>query len=273
MTSTDRPLRRFFGRLATSARKRLRLGHSLSELDPYLAAKELYFEAPELTPELIAAIRNISPQFHLRADERSRRFWELNQNSACWGEYEALELVLAAMPKPAKVLDVGPGMGRSVIFFKKKLGWEDVPFDLYESSGEDTRYTQAGPRFSDSFCGNLEILRRLLEHNDAGDYRIFDAEDLGTRLDRLPGPYDFIYSFYAVGFHWSLEHFLDELLSLMHQRSVGAFTLHDRFDDFDVLGDLDYRVVRLRGSWPRGRSTRLLVTSQDESLLGALESE
>jgi hypothetical protein len=164
-------------------------------------------------------------------------------------------------------------MGRSVIFFKKKLGWEDVPFDLYESSGEDTRYTQAGPRFSDSFCGNLEILRRLLEHNDAGDYRIFDAEDLGTRLDRLPGPYDFIYSFYAVGFHWSLEHFLDELLSLMHQRSVGAFTLHDRFDDFDVLGDLDYRVVRLRGSWPRGRSTRLLVTSQDESLLGALESE
>ncbi|MEE8523513.1 MAG: hypothetical protein V3T72_06245, partial [Thermoanaerobaculia bacterium] len=160
-------MRRFFGRLATSARKRLRLGHALSELDPYLAEKELIFRAPELTPDLIAAIRRISPQFHLVAGERSRRFWELNQNSACWGEYDALAPVLEALP-PTKVLDVGPGMGRSVIFFKKKMGWERVPFHLYESSGEDTRYTKAGPRFSDSFCGNLEILRQLLEHNGIG---------------------------------------------------------------------------------------------------------
>ena len=84
-------MRAVWNRIATSIRKKLKLGHSLDELDPYLAAKELHFRAPPLTPELVAAIKLISPQFHLRPNEESRRFWELNQNGLCWGEYEALK--------------------------------------------------------------------------------------------------------------------------------------------------------------------------------------
>ncbi len=99
---------------------------------------------------------------------------------------------------------------------------------------------------------------------------IFDAVELNASLARLSGPYDFIYSFYAFGFHWSLEHFLDELLSLMHERSVCAFTLHERFADFDKFAGLNYRVVNLRGSWPQGQWTRLLVTSRDNDLLSTL---
>lgn len=263
-------MKRLLARLLTSARKRLRLGHSLAELDPYLAGKELLFRAPPLDPELVAAIRLISPQFHLSADERSRTFWERNQNGLCWGEYEALEPVLRSLPKPSRVLDIGPGMGRSTIFFKKRMGWQDVPFHLYESSGDSTRYTRAGPRFDDSFCGNLDLLRKLLEYNGVEAYEIFDATALEAHLDRLPGPYDFIYSFFALGFHWSLEHFLDELLDLMHDRSIGAFTLHDRFKRFDRLGEIEYQVVEFRRSWPRDRRTRLLVMAKDAEPLAAL---
>ncbi len=260
-------MNRYLSHLATKVRKKLRLGHSLSELDPYLASKELIFRAPPLTPELFGAIKLISPQFHLKADETSRRFWELNQNGLSWGEYEALEPFLDRLGTPSKVLDVGPGMGRSVVFFKKIRGWETVPFHLYESTGSSTRYTKAGPRFEDSFCGNLDILEAVLAHNEIEDYEIFDAAELGASLAKLPGPYDFIYSFFAVGFHWSIEHFLDEILGLMHEKSVGAFTLHDRYKDFSGLGDVPYRVVEFRRSWPQERFSRMLVMAKDEAAL------
>jgi len=267
MTPRRRPLARFFHGHLTKLRKKLRLGHSLSELDPELRGKELIFEAPPFEPDLVAAIKLISPQFHLSADQPSRRFWELNQNGLSWGEYEALAPFLERIPTPEKVLDVGPGMGRSAVFFKKKLGWGEVPFHLYESSGESTRYTKAGPRFDDSFCGNLEALRRVLAHNEIEQYEIFDAAEMDAELGRMPGPYDFIYSFFAVGFHWSLEHFLDDLLGLMHVRSLGAFTLHDRFENFEALEGVPHRVVEFKRSWPRHRWSRLLVMSRDPELV------
>ena len=270
MADQDGFISRLFYRLATSARKKLHLGHSLSELEPYLAKKELVFRAPQLSPQLVAAIKLISPQFHLRTDERSRRFWELNQNGLCWGEFEALAPLLEASPRPERVLDIGPGMGRSVIFFKRHMGWQEVPYHLYESSGESTNYTKAGPRFDDSFCGSLDHLKNLLAFNEVENIEIFDASSLEARLDRLPGPYDFIYSFFAVGFHWSLEHFLPEILELMHEDSIGAFTLHPRFDRFDQIQGAPYRVVRFRRSWPRGRWSDLLVLSKNPERLEAL---
>ena len=257
----------FINKLSTSVRKRLGIGHSLSELDPDLVARQLYFEAPTLTPELIAAVKLISPQFRLRQDETSRRFWELNQNGVCWGEYLALEPFLKALPEPSKVADLGPGLGRSVIFFKKIMGWQSVPFHLYEGAGESTKYTKAGPKFDDSFCGTPEALETLLRHNGIESYQIFDAMEMGGEISGLPGPYDFIYSFFAIGFHWSIVHFLDDLLDLMHDRSIGAFTLHDRFTDLDALSHVPHRVVEMRRSWPRGKTSRLLVLGKTEEAL------
>ncbi len=255
--------------IATKLRKRLRLGHSLSELEPDLRNKELIFEAPPFAPDLVGAIKLISPQFHLSANEKSRRFWQHNQNGLSWGEHEALAPFLERVSTPEKVLDIGPGMGRSVVFFKKKMQWQQVPFHLYESTGESTRYTKAGPRFKDSFCGNLEALQRVLDHNRIEEVQIFDAADLDAKLGRMPGPYDFIYSFFAVGFHWSIEHFLPDIMDLMHDRSLGAFTLHDRFDRLHVLEDIPHRVVEFRKSWPRDRWTRLLILSRDPELVRA----
>lgn len=253
--------------LSSKIRRKLKLGQSLSELDPYLVGKPVVFEAPELTPELLAAIKLISPQFHLGLDERSRRFWEGNQNGLCWGEYEALAPFLDHLGVPAKVLDIGPGLGRSAVFFKKLEGWSEVPFNLYESTGESTKYTKAGPRFDDSFCGNLSALETLLEHNGVTGVEIFDAAELDASLARLPGPYDFIYSFFAIGFHWSIEHFLDELLGLMGERSIGAFTLHDQPQDLSAVERLPHRIVEFRRSWPRDRWSRMLVLAKHEDAL------
>lgn len=263
--------KRYFGRRLTSLRKHLGLEPRMFELDPELSRRELLVHAPPLSSELTQGIRLISPQFRLRAgSEHSRLFWERNQNGLCWSEYEAIAPVLDVMPRPSKVLDIGPGMGRSVVFFKKKMGWQDVPFHLYESNGEDTNYTKAGPRFDDSFCGNWDAMAEVLRHNEIEAIERFDASDLDAKLSNLPGPYDFIYSFYAIGFHWSLEHFLDEILGLAHERTIGVFTLHDRFDRFDTLSKVPYRVVPMKESWPRESFRRLLVLSPEEENLSPL---
>lgn len=254
--------------LTFQVRKKLGLAHRLSELDPRLSAKESLFRSPPMTPELLAAIKLISPQFRLRADEASRIFWEKNQNGACWGEYEKLKPFLDRLGTPAKVLDIGPGLGRSVVFFKKARGWDTVPFHLFEGSGTSTKYTQAGPRFEDSFCGTPDMLMSLLDFNGVRHCELFDANKMGARLAGLPGPYDFIYSFFAIGFHWSIEHFLDELLALMSDRAIGAFTLHNRFKDLSSLRRVPHRVVRFDGCWPRGKSWRMLVMSKSEGALG-----
>ncbi|MBT8495593.1 MAG: hypothetical protein KJO07_21275 [Deltaproteobacteria bacterium] len=266
---TRDPLIRLGSRLLTQFRKKAGLGHSLSELDPSLAAEPLVFCAPPLGPELTETIKLISPQFRLRSgDESSRRFWELNQNGLCWGEYWAIAPFCRGLA-PAKVLDIGPGLGRSTIFFKKQLGWQEVPFHLYESTGSETRYTKAGPRFDDSFCGNLEVLGSVLRYNEIENFEIFDAREMGSRLAQLPGPYDLVYSFFAVGFHWSIGHFLEELLLQMSDRAIGFFTLHNQFDDFSKLGDTPHRVVEFQSSWPRGARWRMLVLAKDESMLKA----
>jgi hypothetical protein len=216
---------------------------NLSELTEWMATKEIVFRAPPLTEELVNAIKLITPDSKLQVDEKSRRLWEMDQNASCWAEYGALSSILQLIPKPQKVLEIGPGLGRSVVFFTKELDWHDTEFHLFEANGEKTRYTMLGPRFEDSFCGNLALLKEVLEYNAVTNFTIFDAKKLDFKITRLPSVYDVIYSFYAVGFHWSLEYFLDEMLSLMHENSVAFFTVPHTFTEFEQLKELRHRVI------------------------------
>jgi len=214
--------------------------------DSRLASLEPVFHAPPLTPELLAAIKLISPRLKLAQDEHSRRIWEKEQNGTCWGEYEALRPLLAVIEKPNKILEIGPGLGRSAVFFSKQFGWQQSEIHLYDSEGAATKYKQkfydADKRsLQDSFCGNLPLLRALLDYNQVSNYTIFNARQ--TPLAKLPGPYDLIYSFYSIGFHWSLELYLDDLLPLMHQRTLAIFTVKKDFRGFPGLRDLHCRVV------------------------------
>jgi len=239
-------------------------------LNPRLANKEAIFLAPPLTPELAAAILLISPQLRGAKPEDFRELWQKEQNGECWGEYEALEPVFA-QARIEKVLEVGPGMGRSAVFFSKKLGLPSSQMHLYEGDGCSTDYAKRGERSNDSLCGNLDILRSVLDYNGCGDARIFDARQ--TKLAELPGPYDLVYSFYSIGFHWSLEHFLDDLIPLMHEKSLAVFTVHADFKGLPELRRfhcrlLDYESVRARKTH---RGHKLLVMSIGELPAGGGE--
>ena len=240
--------------------RRLRGLRPAPELDERLSGMEKVFRAPPLTKELVAAIRLIAPHFDFTANEKDRATWEADQNGSCWGEYQALAPLLCAMPPPARILEIGPGMGRSLVFFSKKLGWEGSEIHAYEGEGTTTRYALLGPRCEESFCGNLRLLKYVLEYNGIGNVTVFNASK--TPLADLPGPYDFLYAFYGIGFHWALEHFLEDILSLLHDEAVAAFTVPDRFTPFPRLKDLSYRVIDWKTVWPKDGHLKMLVLSK-----------
>ena len=230
------------------------------QLDPRLASMEHVFLAPPLTPQLAAAIRLISPQFPVSPTEQHRAFWETDQNGACWGEYEALASLFQALSTPAKVLEIGPGLGRSLVFFSKKLHWQNAELHAYDGDGTRTRYTIEGPRFTDSFCGNLAQLQHVLTFNGVTNTTLFDAHS--TALAALPGPYDLLYSFYSIGFHWALEHFLADLLPLLGPRSIAIFTVPQSFHPFPALEPLAYRLIDWKPVWPPEAHLKMLVLSK-----------
>jgi hypothetical protein len=253
--------RRLVRGLRTELAKKLGLGHSADELSTALAQRELLFRAPELTPRLVEAIRAITPQFKLRCDEPSRRVWELSQNGSCWGELDALEPLLRGLGIPTRVLEIGPGLGRSVVFLKRRLDWQEVPFDLYEGEGPARRYPLQAPRSNHSFRGDLAALAAVLEHNGAHAWRIVDAGERAGRLVDLAPPYDLVYSFYGVGFHWRLEDFWQELVPLLGKDGVAVFTVGHAFEVFPELAALPHGFLTIRRILSKDRPLRLLAVS------------
>jgi hypothetical protein len=100
----------------------------------------------------------------------------------------------------------------------------------------------------------------MLDYNGVNQYKIFDARQMP--LSALPGPYDLIYGFYSIGFHWSLEHYLDELEPLLHERSVLVCTLNKNFRPFPRLQQFSTRILACREVKKGASPLRLLVLSK-----------
>ncbi len=174
--------------------------------------------------------------------------------------------MLTKVDPPKRVLEIGPGFGRSVVFFRKKGMWPGSEISLYDANGASTKYKQKyydhPPKWPDtsSFCGNLSLLQTMLDYNQVGPYHIFDAAQLP--LAGLPGPYDLIYGFYSIGFHWSLEYYLDDLEPLMHQHTLLVCTLNKSFRPFPRLASFSTRVLACREVKKNAAPLRLLVLSK-----------
>jgi hypothetical protein len=204
---------------------------------------ETVVRVPALDAAFVSALKLIAPQYEsLEADEASRLFWERAQNSACLAEDAALGSLLRAMPPPARILEIGPGLGRSVVFFARRY-FPHARFDVYDATGHAARYELDGSRHEDSFCGNLDVLRRCLEFNQIGGFRIIDASATGGHIPPSREKYDFIYSFYAVGFHWSVDHWLDEILGACRDTTLCVLMVPSHFEPSLRIRAMPYTIL------------------------------
>ncbi len=209
---------------------------------------ESVVRVPPLDPAFVSALKLIAPQYEsLQTDERSRLFWERDQNSACSTEDAALGPLLHAMPPPRRILEIGPGLGRSAVFLSKRY-FPTARFDLFDATGHTTKYELEGSRYEDSFCGNLDVLRRCLEFNQVRDFSIINASATGGHLQPPAQKYDLIYSFYAVGFHWSVDHWLDEILGACHDATLCVLMVPSHYQPSPRIASLPHAI--LEGSAP-----------------------
>ena len=255
---------RIFQPLRVKLQRRFGLRH-IWQIDPRLARKELVFHAPPLTTDLFDAIKWISPQSRFTRTEKGRQVWETDQNAACWGEYEALAPLFDNLDSlPKLILELGPGMGRSIVFFNKI--WKDVEIHAYEGNGTAPvyPYPTLGPREDESFYGNIQVLRHVLDFNNVHNATVFDAKDI--KIPELPGPYDFIYSFHSVGLHWDLAHFLTDILMQMHDHSIAVFMLSPKFRPFPELRSLPHSILDCKLAWPKDGWIKLLVLGKTGSV-------
>ncbi|MGC2211321.1 MAG: hypothetical protein WA532_14535 [Candidatus Korobacteraceae bacterium] len=237
--------------------------------DADLERAEQVFLAPPFTPEVAAAVGLISTRVPFHADEPSRLLCQREANGMSEREYEALAPFFGKMAKPRRVLEIGPGFGRSVVYFSKKGVWEEgAEVHLYDTNGTQTKYKQKyydrPPQWPDvsSFCGHLPLLSSFLEYNHIAGYKMFDAAELPLR--QLPGPYDLVYGFFSLGYHWSLEFYLDDLDPLLQTNSVLICILNKHFKPFARLRDYSTRILYCRDTKKSAVPLRLLVLSKGE---------
>ncbi len=238
----------------------------LGEPESAAQSHPLYL-APPFTGDVVKAVRLIATHLALKADERSRLLWQKDSNDVSLAEYETLQPLLSKMERPKKILEIGPGLGRSIVVFSKMDVWDkNATIHLYDADGDSTKYKQKHydqpPKWPDtsSFCGNFSLLKQILLYNGIANYEIFDASQV--ELKALPGPYDLIYGFYSIGFHWSLENYLDDLDPLMDQGSIFICTLNKHFTSFPWLANYSTRVLQPKNDKKSMRPLSFLVLSK-----------
>jgi hypothetical protein len=231
---------------------------------------EIIVRVPPIDDALASAIKLISPPMAgLPPDEGFRRYWERDQNCSCWAEDAALAPLLTVMPSPRRILEIGPGLGRSAVFFSRRY-FPKADFDLFDATGQDTKYALLGERNNKSFCGNLAILRRCLEFNEVYNYRIIDASATDGHLVTAARKYDFIYSFWAIGFHWSLDHWLDEILAVSHDNTLCVFTVPNHYQPSQRVASLPHVLLEASSRLlpnPGGTAYFLIFTPKPTSWL------
>jgi len=231
-----------------------------------------YFRLPPMTERILRVYKRITPQFKgVGVDEKSRKFWELEQNASCLGEFEALEVLRDR--EVSKVLDIGCGLGRSSVFAKRYFNWSGVDFHLYDDDmwdwGKGTKngkYIGGKKRWAGrmedrderSFFSDLSVLQEILAYNGCNTFKVFDAQGFDYGFWGL-GKYDVIWSFLAVGFHWDLRQFWGEIENLLNPGGVFIATVRTEFKIFEALESYKARFVKYQCAWPPKKRRKLLI--------------
>lgn len=142
------------------------------------------------------------------------------EDYATLGETKEIEKYLQRTPKVA--LDVGAGLGRASVFFFIALGWEDTMFILADGDSGSVQF--AGMRAGKAeFYNSLKATESYCQANGLQKFKTFNLEQLAW--DKLPRKPDLVYSFKALGFHWPLNSFLEDVYPALAKKCRLIFEL------------------------------------------------
>lgn len=182
-----------------------------------------------------------SDYFDVRIDEEMKFYVELQdtnlefQYKMCVDEYKHLKDIIKKIG-PKQVVDLGCGMGRSSVFFRQMLKMDQVKFFLcdfnrntWRPNGENKGALGYHENSVPMPFNSLSLTERYCDYNGLTNRQILDLEskDIASLRD-----IDLVWSFYSVGYHWSIDKAVEQY-NLLEITSPNAKFL------FGVRKDLD----------------------------------
>lgn len=123
---------------------------------------------------------------------------------------------------PKAILDVGSGIGRASVFFFKYFNWKDTLFVLADGDSGDKQLSGMRTEGLD-FYNSLEATKVFCKSNGMQNIEIFNIEKhKWNELNHRP---DLVYSFLALGFHWPINSFLEDIYPFLEDDCLLVFGL------------------------------------------------
>jgi len=150
---------------------------------------------------------------------------------------------------PKVALDVGSGIGRASIYFFKHFHWINTRFILADGDSGETQLS--GIRTGKfEFYNSLDATHSFCKANGLHNFETFNLEKhKWAELSYCP---DLVYSFMALGFHWFVNSFLDDVYSFLKDGCLLIFGLRggEKARDWITqqicgINDREYRVIEI----------------------------
>lgn len=133
---------------------------------------------------------------------------------------EKIEEFLKKTPRVA--LDVGSGLGRVSVFFFKFLEWNETLFILADGDSGDKQF--AGMRKGKAdFYNSFTATESFCRANGMTNFKTFNLEK--STWNKLPNKPDLVYSFRALGMHWPINSFLEDVYPMLRKKCRLIFEL------------------------------------------------
>lgn len=139
---------------------------------------------------------------------------------------------------PAVCLELGAGIGRMSVYFRKKFGWQDTFFYLQDGDSGDVQYGGIRNHNDGEFYNSLTATREFCQANGLQHFQTVQS------LPEVTRPVNFCYSFAAIGFHWHIDLYLDDLPQLLAKDARLLFELKAPITETDEVSQErrdDYR--------------------------------
>ncbi|MEK6222753.1 MAG: hypothetical protein N2D54_10960 [Chloroflexota bacterium] len=125
---------------------------------------------------------------------------------------------------PAVALELGAGVGRMSHYFFKKFGWLKTFFYLQDGDSGDEQYGGIRGSIEDEYYNSFQAATDFCQANGMTHFELIH------QLAKVTKPVDFVYSFAAIGFHWHINLYLDQLPPLLAEGAKLLFEIRAPID-------------------------------------------
>jgi SAM-dependent methyltransferase len=200
--------------------------------------------------------------------ESVKKYIELQCNNSLFKYTELPELKNIkdelSVIAPNNVLEIGSGIGRASVYLFKYFGWNDTNFYLLDGNSGDKQVNGINYESKDSFYNSIDATKEFCLANGMDNLYLLDAEKEDWKS--VDVKFDLCYSFLAIGFHWPMNIYLDEIYNMLADNALLIFGIRPatkQFDEFmDVqIKDIDtnrYDIVKIKRE-PRGERSSVAI--------------